>query len=236
MRLIGILVAIVAILSWISPASGQRFLEQLERVLDAEAAAVESKEKASRETLEPKTPKDAAAAPPGYLGLIADANSGQVRVELVREDTPAERAGVRVGDVILQVDGSKVATLDQMGAALAPYAAGERIILTVERDDESIRLPVTLGVRSEGAARAERADERPDPAGAPRVDSLDALRELERLLDEAPPRKAAAPKTAAPDGTAEARRRERIAEIERELEAVRRRMVELERKISRLAE
>ncbi|MEE4275750.1 MAG: trypsin-like peptidase domain-containing protein [Thermoleophilia bacterium] len=51
------------------------------------------------------------------------------------------------GDVVTAIDGEPVQGMEELGAAVAQASPGDRWELTVQRDGEELRLPVTLGVR-----------------------------------------------------------------------------------------
>ena len=70
-----------------------------------------------------------------------------VRLQGVRPGSPAERAGLRGGDVLVEYDGAPVANLEEFAALLQASRAGQRIELVVVRDGTSIRLEATLGQR-----------------------------------------------------------------------------------------
>jgi serine protease Do len=47
-----------------------------------------------------------------WLGLTSSEQGGRVQVVRVNKDSPAQAAGLQPGDVVLAVDGAKVATLE----------------------------------------------------------------------------------------------------------------------------
>jgi len=63
---------------------------------------------------------------------------------------PAAEAGLRVGDVVVEVDGRPVRTLEEMQWALTGRA-GQRLPIVVQRDGQRVRLVVTPS--GEGAVR-----------------------------------------------------------------------------------
>lgn len=76
-----------------------------------------------------------------HLGLVVEdapadgAEPGPgVRVAAVRPGGPAERAGLRVGDVLLAVDGEPVASRAELAALVASRGVGEVLRLRVSRD------------------------------------------------------------------------------------------------------
>ncbi len=67
----------------------------------------------------------------------------------VQDDSPADDAGLKAGDVITKFDGSSVTTMEQLREMLAYYAAGEDVDITVSRQNEGeyveTKITVTLG-------------------------------------------------------------------------------------------
>jgi serine protease Do len=53
----------------------------------------------------------------------------------VSEDSPAEEAGLKKGDIITKFDGSSVQTMSQLKEMLAYYAAGEEVELVISHAD-----------------------------------------------------------------------------------------------------
>lgn len=56
----------------------------------------------------------------------------------------AEKAGLKVGDIITQVDGKKITTSAELIEAKNKHKAGDEMTLTVYRDKDSVTLKVTL--------------------------------------------------------------------------------------------
>jgi serine protease Do len=83
----------------------------------------------------------------GYLGFQPDSKAKDCRVEAVRKDTPAEKAGLKVDDVILKFNGKKIATVDDFGTQMREVNVGAVVPIEVERDDVVITLKVTVGKR-----------------------------------------------------------------------------------------
>lgn len=68
-------------------------------------------------------------------------------VELVQEGSGADQGGVRVGDVIVEVDGADLATMPELVALVRRRSPGDTIVLTVLREGERLSLTVELGER-----------------------------------------------------------------------------------------
>jgi putative serine protease PepD len=84
-----------------------------------------------------------------YLGVSvteADGSSG-VEVSEVRAGSPADGAGLEVGDVVVSVDGTEVASPSELQAAIDDHPPGASVPLGILRDGESSRLTVRLGTR-----------------------------------------------------------------------------------------
>ena len=73
---------------------------------------------------------------------------------MVREATaggPAARAGVRAGDVIVAVDGKRIAGPDDVAAAIQDKEPGESVEVELRRDGAARTLQVDLAARPEQA-------------------------------------------------------------------------------------
>ena len=59
----------------------------------------------------------------------------------------AEDSALRVGDVIVDVDGTEITDPTSLGAAIATYQPGDTVTVTVERNGATQEFAVTLGTR-----------------------------------------------------------------------------------------
>jgi serine protease Do len=83
-----------------------------------------------------------AASRRAWLGINCVEQVGQVHVMRVSDDSPAEAAGLRVGDRIAAIDGSPVTSLDTLWTQLWRGAAERAVVLEVERDGQRQTLTV----------------------------------------------------------------------------------------------
>jgi S1-C subfamily serine protease len=88
--------------------------------------------------------RDGGARP--YLGSIPDFGTDSPGYALsgVAPDSPAEKAGLKGGDRIVQFGMQKVESLEDFDAALRRYGPGDTVEVTVMRNGERIKLKVTL--------------------------------------------------------------------------------------------
>jgi hypothetical protein len=84
-----------------------------------------------------------------YLGTIPDmtGSPGGVLLVGVRAGSPAERAGLKAGDVITGMGNKTIANLVEMTEALRSHQPGDSVIIAVRRDGAAIQLNAVLGKR-----------------------------------------------------------------------------------------
>ena len=88
-----------------------------------------------------------------------------VLVESVQDDSPADKAGVKTGDIILSVDGKDVKWSGDLRDAMRDKKAGENVRLEVLRGRSRQTLVTTVKERE--APRLIQLDELPDMFGNP---------------------------------------------------------------------
>jgi serine protease Do len=85
---------------------------------------------------------------PGSLGLLVAPNpAGGVKVERVLEGSDAARKGLRAGDIIERIGDRRIATAEDVSAAIASARAAGRkdALLLVRRQGHTLFLPVETG-------------------------------------------------------------------------------------------
>ena len=70
-----------------------------------------------------------------------------VKLEGVSEGSPAEKAGLKGGDVIVKFDGKDVTDVEGFMELLSAKKPGDKIEVVVQREGKDVSIPVTLGSR-----------------------------------------------------------------------------------------
>jgi serine protease DegQ len=81
--------------------------------------------------------------PRGFIGLLSEDDG--VTVKSVFAGSPAEKAGLKPGDVIVSVKDADVTDGKELAAALAKQGVGAKVALTVKRGDKMESLKLELG-------------------------------------------------------------------------------------------
>ena len=68
-----------------------------------------------------------------------------VYVKSVEDFSSAEKAGIKAGDVIIEADGTKITTMDELNNIKNSHKIGDEMKLKVNRDGQERELTVTLG-------------------------------------------------------------------------------------------
>jgi hypothetical protein len=107
-------------------------------------------------TFRPPAVERAVAAAPGTqkrrvsFGSIPDfaRESGGVLLSGVMPGSPAEEAGLAKGDVVIELGGAVIDTIDDFQAALVARQPGDVVLVKYRRGDETLAVEVTLRERS----------------------------------------------------------------------------------------
>jgi serine protease Do len=82
--------------------------------------------------------------PRAWLGIEMGAGESGLGVGGVMPDSPAAKAGVRVGDEIRQIDGAAMKSAEQVVETVGGHSAGQAIKLLVHRQDQDLEISATL--------------------------------------------------------------------------------------------
>ena len=93
---------------------------------------------------------------PGVLGIgysARDPFTGEARIATCRPGSPAAKAGLRAGDLIVAADGRPVTRIAELRHVLAPLYAGDTLTITVQRGN-----PATSEANRQQSAPPSRID------------------------------------------------------------------------------
>jgi len=93
------------------------------------------------------------APTPEDVGRLRVPDGKGTLVAMVEPNGPAAAAGVKPGDVILQVGERRIGTAKDLGSAVRSHDVGTRVPITVWRDGRKVTLEATLGAVPEQGIR-----------------------------------------------------------------------------------
>jgi Do/DeqQ family serine protease len=91
-----------------------------------------------------------------WLGVSLEPTAGALKIARVEPDSPAARAGLRVGDLILKIGGDAVRSPRRLNSVIATSGVGARVQIEVMRHGKPITLEAVLTDRPATAAGATR--------------------------------------------------------------------------------
>ena len=94
------------------------------------------------------------------LANALDAPPGSAQVSHVIENSAAEKAGVRTGDIIAGIDGVELEDYLLLRTTIGNKAPGDRVILDIIRDYNRIQLEVELGELPDQGLQDRGSDDR----------------------------------------------------------------------------
>jgi serine protease Do len=82
-----------------------------------------------------------------YLGVTPSPDSKDYKIFRVRPESPADKAGLKIDDIIVSIDGKKIATNDDLVGVLRTKQPGNLVAVEVRRGTDMLNLKVTLSKR-----------------------------------------------------------------------------------------
>jgi serine protease Do len=99
---------------------------------------------------------------PGRMGVMpkpgvasASTTGGGVEVAAVQPNTPAAKAGMQPGDIIVALDGQIILDMMQLRSVIGRYVAGDKVLVRVERGDDGFEVEMVLDAGEDAAARPQ---------------------------------------------------------------------------------
>jgi serine protease Do len=71
-------------------------------------------------------------------------NASGALISQVEAGSPAAKAGLKVGDIITEINGKKMENSGQLQAAISAHRPGDKVTLGIFRDGKTLSLPLTL--------------------------------------------------------------------------------------------
>ena len=88
---------------------------------------------------------DLVVADPAYVAeRLGTKDRNGLYVSVIEKGSPADKAGIKVGDIIRKVNGTPIRDVDEAYRALFGANVGDTISLTVERDGKLLTMSLAL--------------------------------------------------------------------------------------------
>jgi membrane-associated protease RseP (regulator of RpoE activity) len=85
--------------------------------------------------------------PRAWLGVTTAKDAAGARITQIHPGSPAANAGLKVGDVITEVDGEQVATPSQLADAIGDLEPGDKVSVKLLRGGAAVEVEATLAPR-----------------------------------------------------------------------------------------
>jgi S1-C subfamily serine protease len=119
--------------------------------------------------------KDKGKVSRGWVGIgFSENEDGQVEISDVENDSPAELAKLKEGDILVSIDGKKVAGAPAVVSEIRGRKPGQDVKFEVERDGKIMEVKVKLGEYTETAIKRELETRFPRLFPAPAVPAAPA--------------------------------------------------------------
>jgi serine protease Do len=79
-----------------------------------------------------------------FLGVMTKEGDGGAEITEVTKESPAEKAGLKEGDVITKINDDKIADADDLYKAVGKYKPGEKVNITYKRNGKESTVSVEL--------------------------------------------------------------------------------------------
>ncbi len=80
-----------------------------------------------------------------YMGIVLNrAGKSEPVVDEVAEGSPAEKAGLKPGDILLKLNDDELKTSEDLDLVMSRRFPNEKITIEVKRGEETLKLPLTL--------------------------------------------------------------------------------------------
>jgi S1-C subfamily serine protease len=84
----------------------------------------------------------------GFFGVLLVDNGG-VSITRVEPGSPAEKAGIRINDQLLAIDGQRVANVNETREVIGRLRPGKVAVVEARRGGQSVTIKLKVGARPE---------------------------------------------------------------------------------------
>jgi S1-C subfamily serine protease len=82
-----------------------------------------------------------------YIGVRGEAGSTNAKIASVVPDSPAAKAGVQPGDIVLKLGDQDLSDFPSLSRGVAELQPGDSVKLTIKRGEQTVELNVKLAKR-----------------------------------------------------------------------------------------
>lgn len=102
-----------------------------------------------------RQPRPAPGANSGYLGVMLQPSEDGAKISEIVPKSPADKAGLKVNDVVLAVEGKKILDTESLVNVIQSYKPGDTIAVKLLRNEQQMELKATLDKRPAGSGRSD---------------------------------------------------------------------------------
>ncbi|TET32211.1 MAG: PDZ domain-containing protein [Planctomycetota bacterium] len=82
-----------------------------------------------------------------FIGVNLEETDDGLKITQVQENTPADKAGLKDGDIILKMDDKDIKTVSDLRGVVSKHKIGDEVKFIIKRGDEEKEITVKLGKR-----------------------------------------------------------------------------------------
>jgi serine protease Do len=82
-----------------------------------------------------------------WIGVVSKNGFDSATITEIRKGSPADKAGIRVGDTITSFDGKQVRSMSELKELVLTQNPGDEVRITVMRGNKKLGIGVTVGQR-----------------------------------------------------------------------------------------
>jgi photosystem II stability/assembly factor-like uncharacterized protein len=87
---------------------------------------------------------------PAYMGIQGEGDEGGAKLTTITADGPGEKAGLRPGDTVIEMDGNAVTSYADLTNLIQSHTAGDKVKLKVQRENATTDVELTFSERPAG--------------------------------------------------------------------------------------